>query len=135
MVVPEGRRGWYGDVELFTSNTISGSPPYYYLADKLYNEMATDLLAYLAVHHGGDADPTRRGNPGLFAPDDVLTPDETWDSLLRRTFGDGVDHGPHPDGVIGFLTNNYPGSESKAVGWMQLFGDRAAARLAGQPYP
>jgi hypothetical protein len=37
----------------------------------------------------------------------------------------------HPDGIVGYLTDQFPGSESKVMGRIQLFGDRAAMWHAG----
>jgi hypothetical protein len=39
----------------------------------------------------------------------------------------------HPSGIVGYLTDEFPGSESKVMGRVQLFGDRAARWHAGIP--
>ena len=81
-----------------------------------YNTMIADLLAWLAQH-----DPAGR-NPNT---------NVGWNELSRITLYDTVFHAPHPYGVVGFLTNQYPTTETKALGWMQLFTDRAAMWLSG----
>lgn len=84
----------------------------------VYNMMAADLFAWLAVN-----------DPGGFNPDTGAT----WRDIARRFFKDAVNHGPQPYGVVGFLTNAYPTTETKALGWMQLFLDYSAQYLAQAP--
>ncbi|HEV8309757.1 MAG TPA: hypothetical protein VGW35_19010, partial [Methylomirabilota bacterium] len=69
-----------------------------------YNALVVDLLAWLATR-----DPA------------------TWTPIARQVFRDYVYRSAHPDpAIVGFLTNQYPATETKILGWMQLFGDRAA---------
>ena len=44
-----------------------------------------------------------------------------WAVTLQRVFSDAVNYGPHPAGRVAFLNNKYTGTETKAMGWMQLF--------------
>ena len=88
--------------------------------DAVHNMMVVDLPAWLAIHDpsGGNA------NPG-----------EAWAQLARKVFNDVVNHSAQPWGTVGFLTNMYPTTETKALGWMQLFGDRSAQWLATGSQP
>jgi hypothetical protein len=81
------------------------------VGEPVYNIMAADLFAWLAEH-----DPSGR-NPNTGQP---------WDRLCRIFFRDAVFHAVQPQGIVGFLTNQYPTTETKALGWIQLFCDRAA---------
>lgn len=74
--------------------------------------MGADLFAWLAVNDPGGSNP----NTGA-----------SWRDIARRFFKDSVNHGPQPYGVVGFLTNAYPTTETKALGWMQLFLFKPAA--------
>src|SRR5258708_7935629 len=82
-----------------------GMPPdgSYSVADHIYNVLLADLLAWLAV-----SDP------------------KTWSAPARQVFRDAVNVANHPSGIVGYLTDQFPGSESKVMGRIQLFGDRAA---------
>jgi hypothetical protein len=72
-----------------------------------HNPIMVDLLAWLATR-----DPA------------------TWRPIARQVFKDYVYYSAYPDpAIVGFLTNQYPTTETKILGWMQLFGDRAAAWL------
>jgi uncharacterized repeat protein (TIGR01451 family) len=81
-----------------------------------FNIMASDVCSWLAEH-----DPSGR-NPDT---------GRRWEDLARLLFRDSLEHGPHPSGIVGFLTDQFPTSETKVMGWMQLFQDRTARRLAG----
>ena len=84
----------------------------------VYNMMAADLFAWLAANDPGGSNP----NTGA-----------SWRAIARRFFKDAVNHGPQPYGIVGFLTNAYPTTETKALGWMQLFLDYSAQYLARAP--
>jgi hypothetical protein len=58
-----------------------------------------------------------------------------WSDLAARYFREGVTYSANPGSPdsIGFLVNTYPTTETKALGWMQLFGDRAARWSRRQP--
>jgi len=61
----------------------------------------------------------------------MATNDSTeWGTPARQFFADSVNHANHPAGVVGYLSNQYPNSESKVMGRIQLFLDRAARWLA-----
>ena len=77
--------------------------------------MASDIYAWLSIH-----------DPEGFNP----VNNKTWRELCLLNFGDAVFHGGQSAGFVGFLSNNYPTSETKVIGWMQLFGDRAAGYLS-----
>jgi hypothetical protein len=53
-----------------------------------------------------------------------------WTAVARAVFRDAVNAANHPEGIVGYLTDQYPNAESKVMGRMQLFGDRAALWLA-----
>jgi hypothetical protein len=78
------------------------------VASPIYNVLFADLFAWLAV-----SDP------------------KTWSAPARRVFRDAMNVANHPDGIVGYLTDQFPGSESKVMGRIQLFGDRAAMWHAG----
>ena len=101
--LPPGLTGTYP-----TSSTSSG-------VEIPYTIMASDIYAWLSVH-----------DPEGFNP----VNNKTWRELCLLNFGDAVYHGAQGSGFVGFLTNYYPTSETKVIGWMQLFGDRAAGYLS-----
>jgi len=76
------------------------------------NMLMRDLFAWLAMR-----DPVR------------------WKDAAQAIFRDSVMVSVHPNGTVGFLTDQYPGTETKAMGWQQLFGDRAARWLGATPSP
>ncbi|MGH7535960.1 MAG: hypothetical protein ACREMG_10265, partial [Gemmatimonadales bacterium] len=90
--------------------------------DPAQNNMIPDLFFWLAQREPTGTNP----NTG-----------ELWGDLARQIFSDGLNHAAHPDpAAIGFLTNMYPGTETKALGWPQLFNDRAAVWLStSRPLP
>jgi hypothetical protein len=55
----------------------------------------------------------------------------TWSAAARMVFRDAMYFANHPSGIVGYLTDQFPGSESKVMGRVQLFGDRAALWHAG----
>ena len=78
------------------------------VASPIYNVLFADLFAWLAV-----SDP------------------KTWSAPARGVFRDAMNIANHPDGIVGYLTDQFPGTESKVMGRIQLFGDRAAMWQAG----
>jgi hypothetical protein len=56
---------------------------------------------------------------------------QAWRGMARRVFRDAVNAAVHPAGIVGYLSDEFPGSESKVVGKIQLFGDRAAMWVGG----
>jgi hypothetical protein len=78
------------------------------VASPIYNVLFADLLAWLAI-----SDPN------------------TWSDPARQVFRDAMNVANHPAGIVGYLTDQFPGSESKVMGRIQLFGDRAAMWHAG----
>ena len=74
--------------------------------DAVHNMMVVDLPAWLAIH-----DPSG-GNPNT---------GETWAQLARKVFNDVVNHSAQPWGTVGFLTNMYPTTETKALGMDAAF--------------
>src|SRR5262249_41974785 len=60
----------------------------------------------------------------------AATQDASLASIARQTVSDAILHGNHPDGIVGYLTDQFPGSETKVNGRIQLFLDRAARSLA-----
>jgi len=54
---------------------------------------------------------------------------EKWAPVARKVFHDFVNHAQHRDGLVGYLTDDYPSTETKILGRAQLFGDRAARWL------
>jgi hypothetical protein len=86
--------------------------------EAVYNMMIADLFAWLAVNDPGGANPATG---------------TSWRDIARVTFYDAIYHAPQPYGTVGFLTNQYPTTETKALGWMQLFLDRTAMWLGSAP--
>jgi hypothetical protein len=60
---------------------------------------------------------------------------QNWSAPARAAFRDAMTSALHPDGIVGYLTDEFPGSESKVLGKAQLFGERAAAWLANAAPP
>jgi len=56
----------------------------------------------------------------------------SWYDLAIEEFKGSVNNAAQPLGIVGFLTNQYPGTESKILGWMQQFNDRTARLLASK---
>jgi len=54
---------------------------------------------------------------------------EKWAPVARQVFHDFVNHAQNAEGHIGYLTDDYPSTETKILGRAQLFGDRAARWL------
>jgi hypothetical protein len=54
--------------------------------------------------------------------------------VARQVVADAIMRSANPRGSSGvaFLTDQYPATETKVIGWMQLTGDRAAMWLAGR---
>jgi len=54
---------------------------------------------------------------------------EKWAPVARQVFHDFVNYAQNLEGRIGYLTDDYPSTETKILGRAQLFGDRAARWL------